>query len=471
MQSVSMACKTLARLCFGSSVGETEFQPVISSIIPLCKVGADDAGHKLITLLEQSGLSASNIDTHYTKAARDKDPQARTALSVLPIYQSGARGCFFDAASSQTFDADEMGEMIQDILKTKKSADVRAFIFGYPHLLPNIRGEKLALVFADARVLMSKNLSGGGITVLDLNGVPSFSTAPSHTWKRRTVMDLKADPVLGAALPNVDILHLNEQELADITGFTLGRTENGRDPTDEAAIDNAVTLFLEAGVAVVAVTRGKDGCFVRCGNAKRFKRTPELPKSWVDCTVKSNASELPRNATINSNGAGDSFTAGLLIAAMLRNSCHWSPNSPKALSSVARQSVSPLQKKQPQKITAYTLYMSERYVSLKAQCNDDKKEIFRRCHEQWQNETDEVRRNYENKVANLISEDEYIAKYSSDDNNTSHQQTLTLKQAANFASLIAAHHVNVATRNLEHIDLKVLLEQVLASDREESMEI
>jgi len=52
------------------------------------------------------------------------------------------------------------------------------------------------------------------------------------------------------------------------------------------------------------------------------------------------------------------------------------------------------------------------------------------------------------------------------DCDANNRQTLTLKEAASFASLVAAHHVNVATRNLKQVDLKVLLEQVLLSDRE-----
>jgi sugar/nucleoside kinase (ribokinase family) len=466
-----MACKTLSKLCFGSSVEEVALHPVISSVIPLCKVGADDAGHKLISLLEQSGLSTGYIESHFMKAARDKDPLARTALSVLPIFQSGARGCFFDAASSQTFDANEIGEMLQEVSTAKNKSKIGAFIFGYPHLLPKIRGENLARVFFDARSLMSKNLSGGGITVLDINGVPPYSNAASHMRRGRTVEDLKSDPVLGAALSNIDILHLNEQELADITGVFLGKTENNAGLVNEADIDDAVKLFIDADVAIVAVTRGKDGCFVRCGNSKRFKRTPALPKSWADCTVMSQASELPSDAIINSNGAGDSFTAGFLVGAMLRNPY---ASSPKAVSSVAHRSLSPLHKKQPQKMTAYTLYMSERYVSLKTQCDEDKKEIFRRCHEQWQNETDEVRRNYEDKIAKLTSENADFITYSTDDNNNSfhQQQTLTLQQAADFASLVAAHHVNVATRNVKYLDVQLLLEKVLTiGPKEEAIEI
>ena len=96
--SVSMACKTLARLCHGPPLDEEYMQvtpPVVHSVIPLCKIGIDDTGNKLLSLLENSGV-CRNVDTRYTRIARQKDPSARTALAVLPIYKDGRRGCFFD---------------------------------------------------------------------------------------------------------------------------------------------------------------------------------------------------------------------------------------------------------------------------------------------------------------------------------------------------------------------------------------
>jgi len=130
-----------------------------------------------------------------------------------------------------------------------------------------------------------EKVSLGGITVLDLNGVPSLNVGLHR--QRRNVSDLMADHVLGAALPDVDILHLNEQELADRTGFNLvGTVCSVADYESEIA--SAAALFIEAGVAVVAVTRGKNGCLVRCGNADRFLRSPALPKPWIECMVKAN---------------------------------------------------------------------------------------------------------------------------------------------------------------------------------------
>lgn len=126
--SVSMACKTLARLCHGPPLDDDYMQvtpPVVHSVVPLCKIGNDDTGNKLVSLLEGCGV-CRNVETKYIKMAREKDTDARTALAVLPIYQDGRRGCFFDAASNSTFCARELIEMIRSLFpdSTGPSLDI-----------------------------------------------------------------------------------------------------------------------------------------------------------------------------------------------------------------------------------------------------------------------------------------------------------------------------------------------------------
>ena len=45
-------------------------------------------------------------------------------------------------------------------------------------------------------------------------------------------------------------------------------------------------------------------------------------------------------------------------------------------------------------MTPYRLYMKEHYVSLKAQCDDDKRAIFAKCHEMWEDEPEHVKEQY-----------------------------------------------------------------------------
>ena len=291
-----MACKTLARLCHGAPLDDGFMQvtpPVVSSVIPLCKVGNDDTGNKLISLLENCGEACRNVETKYIRNARIKDPSTRTALAVLPIYRDGRRGCFFDAASNATFSPFEMLELINnlafgssgpDLDKSDRSVEdmeiyqehmdamcppCGAFLFGYPHLLPKMQGEALVSIFEEARF----HMQDGGIVAMDLNGVPEAVFQKSGGF--RSVSDLKNDPVIGPALEHVDILHMNEDELMLLTGCELEGTDDSQ-LEDEYVIAKAANLFLLCGVAVVAVTRGKRGSFVTCSGQKRFDQSKML---------------------------------------------------------------------------------------------------------------------------------------------------------------------------------------------------
>ena len=291
-----MACKTLARMCHGAPLDDDFMQvtpPVVNSVVPLCKIGNDDTGNKLLSLLEECGSASRNVDTKYIRHARKNDPSARTALAVLPIYKDGRRGCFFDAASNDTFSPYEMLELINKLSSGTGGPDLDrselsfedlehyqdqmdaitpeygAFLFGYPHLLPKMQGDGLVGIFEEAR----HHMLDGGIIAMDLNGVPEASFHTSGGL--RTVSDLRNDPVIGPALEHVDLLHMNEDELMLLTGCEIEGTDES-ELEDEYNIARAVNLFLMCGVAVVAVTRGKRGSFVSCNDEKRFSRTKML---------------------------------------------------------------------------------------------------------------------------------------------------------------------------------------------------
>lgn len=527
--SVSMACKTLARLCHGAPLDADYMQitpPVVHTIIPLCKVGYDDTGNKLISLLEKTGSGCRNVHTKYIKDGRKRDPNSRTALSVLPIYLDGRRGCFFDAAGNVNFGCKEMMDMLEDVTSsggrkgtTNESSTgtageetpsesykdatkpLGAFLFGYPHLLPMMQGEALAQIFSKARTCMED----GGIIALDLNGIPSATPDPSE--KRRvtkSITDIKNDPILGCALNHVDILHMNEEELISLTGCQITNKEESQ-LEDDFAIAEAANLFIACGVAVVAVTLGKKGCFISCGDAQRFARSKMLPLIWADCTAKVNAYELPPDAVINTNGAGDAFTSGLLIAAMLRrtgvsvanrnlksyddsSSSGDEDDVPATTNNLpveANNKDSSSQKKK----TAYTLYIRDHFITLKeAQSNLDKKAIFLKCHELWESESTEIKAMYERKCKEELEEagtpsetnttdsllelvDIPYQHHPEDEDNSrliihdefgsSHPVSLNLDTAGQLASLVASYHVDVSTRDLDNLDLSMLLDRAM----------
>ena len=273
-----MACKTLARLCHGGPLDDGYMEvtpPVVTSIIPLCMLGSDDSGNKLLSLLENCGSVCRNVDTRVVRNARTKKTGLRTALSVLPIYRDGRRGCFFDAASNDTFSANEMLSLMREVaaLPPDAASDRKpvygAMLFGYPHLLPLMQGDNLSKVFSEARHVMMDR----GVVALDLNGVPAAPVRRSGSL--RNWADLKADRVIGPALEHVDILHMNEDELVLLTGCRLLNTR-GSEQENEFAIAKAAELFLHCGVAIVVITRGRQGSFVACNSAERFKKSPML---------------------------------------------------------------------------------------------------------------------------------------------------------------------------------------------------
>ena len=216
------------------------------------------------------------------------------------------------------------------------------------------------------------------------------------------------------------------------------------------------------------------------------------PFSWVDCTAKGSALQLPPGTVINSNGAGDSFTSGLLVASMLRHTGMTVPIRnedgndevfPTKSRSPPQKPRSPTSKK---KLTPYTLYMRENYVTLKKQCNDDKKAIFSKCHEMWENEHDEVKSMYERKaleeneadVSNnemsmrvmdemeALDSTQQLTSPSQDmDENPRNMymtnRSLNLESAVLFSSLVAAYHIDMSTRDRKHIDMLQLLERAM----------
>ncbi len=204
--------------------------------------------------------------------------------------------------------------------------------------------------------------------------------------------------------------------------------------------------------------------------------------TWIDEEIEVEASLLPEGTEINSNGAGDSFTCGLLIAAMIRHTGLCVPieasSSPvKTLTknpSFESDAGSISSSSSPKKLTPYSLYMRENYVALKQQSSDDQKTIFSRCHEMWEAETEENKQLYERRCREEIEKQEASTaadisspltpspkKSNSEPDRNLHlaNQPMNLETAAQFASLIAANHINMSTRDLTHLNINRIREQ------------
>jgi len=246
--------------------------------------------HKLTPYLLFKPLPHNrNVNTGCITVAKGKS----TATAILPIYNDGKRGCFFDAGVNKSLTGDLLGFKIGEC----RGMGIGAVVFGYPHLLPGVqKNGGIEGVLRKAKEIMED----GGITVMDLNGVGQGEG--------------KGVDVIGEALGDgiVDILHCNEDELKVLVGRegTTGLSET---------IEDAKEFVKKWNVAILAVTRGANECVVCCADKERFKTTPCLPEVWkgmvgIGKKIAGNKGE----GAINANGGGDAWTAGFLCAAMMR---------------------------------------------------------------------------------------------------------------------------------------------------------
>jgi hypothetical protein len=130
--------------------------------------------------------------------------------------------------------------------------------------------------------------------------------------------------------------------------------------------------------------------------------------------------------------------------------------------------------------------MQEHYVALKMQLKDDKKAIFTRCHEMWENESNDVKALYERRAMEenddagmetnlkVVTDLEKLdvpkleKAFSRIDvmegtprNLYMTNRSLNLESATRFASLVAAYHIDVSTRDNPHIDVSELIERAI----------
>ena len=138
-----------------------------------------------------------------------------------------------------------------------------------------LRGNR-ALIEGAAAVVVDANLAAKVLEYLltELSGVTFFAD-PVSTVKAEKLKHL---------VPSLPVLRCNCKEAEILSGLTID--------TDEDFL-NAVAYFLEEGVHEVFISRGPDGICYGSGKERGFFR--------------------PRPVTmVNSNGAGDSFMAGLV---------------------------------------------------------------------------------------------------------------------------------------------------------------
>ena len=258
-------------------------------------VGADAHGAEL-----ERAWARDGIDTSLLLRRRD----VSTSLAVLPVFAAGGRGCWVDLSANDQLTADAVLGALRGAAATPAVRGAAALHVGYPHLLRHLRGDGLARLLAEAATLMAAADGDGGdapLLSLDINGATLGAAAD-------------ADGVLGASLARVDVLHANLEEACHVAGVAPPPAEADATPEQLRRIADA---FTSRGVGVVAITLGAAGAYVAVSpDAARLQRSPRLAAAARRWSAAEDAllPAAPTAGTINANGAGDAFVAGLLAA-------------------------------------------------------------------------------------------------------------------------------------------------------------
>lgn len=168
---------------------------------------------------------------------------------------------------------------------------------GYPPLLGRMlteNGLPISRLFGRAR-------DAGVTTSLDLAVVDPRSEVAALDWRA----------IFAAVLPLVDVFTPSFDDLRSVLGFTEGFSAEFAERLAED--------FIAAGVAVVAISAGAAGMYLRTAGSKRLSAggavLAGLSATWADRRLWQ-APMLVAEA-VTTNGAGDAATAGLLYGLWL----------------------------------------------------------------------------------------------------------------------------------------------------------
>ena len=298
--SASMSGTTLALLLRPSTSSSQEKQPtttIKTKVHILTKIGPDFAGSTLLDYYKQSGASTDLVLT---------DSTSHTSMAVLPIYKNGQRGCFVNLACNDGFTPDELVTqlnllsttmveeessliVVDDTNKSEYNDTTFAFLFGYPHLLPNMQGKALQTMLANVRQRLSysnNNDNNDGLPILvgvDINGIDGTNDP------------IAARDVLIPALCEIDVLHLNEDEamvlfsgLETKTNNNLPRNNNNNNGDVSPELWLVLSWLHEQGCAVVLLSLGSKGAVVSV--TPNIERLQQLSSSTTNEAKTSSSS-------------------------------------------------------------------------------------------------------------------------------------------------------------------------------------
>jgi sugar/nucleoside kinase (ribokinase family) len=296
--SASMSGTTLALLLRST---DDQGQYAAEKVHILTKIGPDFAGNTLLEFYQRAGASTDLVLT---------DSAARTSMAILPVYKSGKRGCFVNLACNDGFTADELLMQVDHASETI-GRNTRAFLFGYPHLMPKIQGGELMSMLRNVRRRLCPE-SGCVLVGVDLNGVDGSDP-------------LAAREVLIPALSEIDVLHLNEDEAMVLCSADCKFNGGDVTPNDvRPELLSQISSFHKLGCAVVLLSLGSKGAFVSV--TKDSQRLKQLSSTFSESFPMAMSGWKPgsqvripafqiSHGEVNANGAGDALFSGFCLAA------------------------------------------------------------------------------------------------------------------------------------------------------------
>ncbi|CAB9497496.1 pfkB family carbohydrate kinase [Seminavis robusta] len=263
--SASMAATTLALLCD-------------DDIHVLTKLGKDLNGQVMLDFYRQAGAKTDLCI---------QDEMVSTAMAVLPIFKEGGRACFFNLAANNGFTTEEL------LGQLNKLSAAKAFLFGYPHLLPKMQGEPLKSMLESIRTKFGHDILIG----VDLNGVSADNHRPE---------------LLAPAMDQIDVLHLNEEEAEILAGVQKDDLFSG-----DETLQQVTAALHQQGCAVVLLSLGSKGSYISVTpDSSRLSQCPPIVRdNWkAQSAVRVPAFAVAEN-NVNANGAGDALFSGFCYAA------------------------------------------------------------------------------------------------------------------------------------------------------------
>jgi sugar/nucleoside kinase (ribokinase family) len=276
------------RLTLGGCVGNTATRlgELGTQVTVTATVGADELGDVVRAAVRERGLDDSGIHS---------SAEGATSYSLILEPQGKDRVIWHHPGANEYFD-DAAVEL----------DGVTLLHVGYPSLLPG-------LLVDDAyrlRRLLLRAHERDITTSADLAVIDRESAVARLDWPT----------LLARVLPLVDVLSPSIDDIASALP--------GVDPTSRQSVEDAAACLLEWGAAVVMISAGAQGMYVRSANEIRLRKAGtaihSMAAEWSDLEYWQDP--VPVERVTSTNGAGDAATAGLLAgidAGMPPRSATW----------------------------------------------------------------------------------------------------------------------------------------------------